>query len=334
VQDEHAATVTNGQPAREASEDHSVRGTVTVGAAALDQALIQRLYTAAKAERWALRPATFRDALEESARRAFAGQAATTKRELERYLNSLHLADLALACACADGSESAWDHVVREYRPILYRSADALDATGASRELADSLYAELYGLREQEGERRSLFRYFHGRSSLATWLRSVLAQRYVDWVRSRRRLDPLPDDDITPSVSAAIDPDTSRYQALLQQALAAAISQLAPRDRLRLGCYYAEQLTLAEIGRLTHEHEATVSRQLARTRRALREHVERTLRHDRGLTDAEIVRCFEVVVEDAGPLNLDDVLAGAERSQDSRAGSFSVKTSDERPRSR
>ena len=33
---------------------------------------------------------------------------------------------------------------------------------------------------DDRGERRSLFRYFQGRSSLATWLRAVLAQRYVD----------------------------------------------------------------------------------------------------------------------------------------------------------
>ena len=108
---------------------------------------------------------------------------------------SLHLEDLALAAACADGNEAAWDHFVREHRPVLYRAADAIDKTGAAREAADALYAELFGLTERDGERRSLFRYFHGRSSLATWLRAVLAQRYVDGLRRTRRLDPLPADE-------------------------------------------------------------------------------------------------------------------------------------------
>ncbi len=80
---------------------------------------------------------------------------------------------------------------MREYRPVLYRSADAIDPGGGARELADSIYADLFGLQERDGERRSLFRYFHGRSSLATWLRAVLAQRLVDRVRSTRRLTPL-----------------------------------------------------------------------------------------------------------------------------------------------
>ena len=72
------------------------------------------------------------------------------------------------------------------------------------------------------------------------------------------------------------------------------------RDRLRLACYYAQELTLAQTGRMLGEHEATSSRQLARTRRAIRKAVERHLRAEAGLADAEIARCFECVAEDAG----------------------------------
>jgi RNA polymerase sigma-70 factor, ECF subfamily len=278
----------------------------------IDETLVQRLYVTAKADRWSLAPSEFRGALEASAARSFAGRTSTPA-DIARYLTALHLEDLALAWACAAGSDAAWDHVVREYRPVLYRSADALDATGAARELADSLYADLFGLRDKDGGRRSLFRYFHGRSSLATWLRSVLAQRYVDWVRSRRRLDPLPDEESASaplSAPPAPDLDAPRYQALMQRALGDAVARLAPRDRLRLGCYYAQQLTLAEIGRLLKEHEATASRQLAKTRRAIREEVEQALRRDAGLTADEIARCFEVALEDPGPLDLSPMFSG------------------------
>ena len=34
----------------------------------------------------------------------------------------------------------------------------------------EALYAELFGLREKNNIRQSVFRYFHGRSSLTTWL--------------------------------------------------------------------------------------------------------------------------------------------------------------------
>jgi hypothetical protein len=44
-----------------------------------------------------------------------------------------------------------------------------------------------------------------------------------------------------------------------------------------LACYYVDQLTLAEIGRTLREHESTVSRQLDRIRRQLREAVTKSL---------------------------------------------------------
>jgi RNA polymerase sigma-70 factor (ECF subfamily) len=223
-------------------------------------------------------------------------------------------ADLDLAMRCAAGDPSAWDRFVLEYRPVLYRAADALDPHGGAREIADSLYAELYGIKDAGGERQSLFRYFHGRSSLVTWLRAVLAQRYVDRVRAGRRLEPLTDDagDFRDTPDARLrrhetiepDPERARYVELVRAALARAVGRLQDRDRLRLGCYYVQELTLAETGRILKEHEATVSRQLARTRRTIRDEVERELRENESFSDAQIAECFASVAEDPGPLDL------------------------------
>jgi hypothetical protein len=85
------------------------------------------------------------------------------------------------------------------------------------------------------------------------------------------------------------------------------MAALDARDRLRLGCYYAQQLTLAQTGKLLKEHEATTSRQLARTRERIRGGVEAFLR-DRGLNDVQIARCFECATEDVGATNLEQIL--------------------------
>jgi len=229
-----------------------------------------------------------------------------------------YAADLELAGLCAAGDAQAWERFVLEYRPVLYRAADALDPSGGAREIADSLYAELYGVRDGGSERRSLFQYFQGRSSLATWLRAVLAQRYVDRLRVQRRLEPLPDDELAGAPAASgratagrgepPDPARGRYLSLLRQALGRAVARLSDRDRLRLGCYYVQELTLAETGRLLKESEATASRQLARTRRAIRGDVERQLRDDGGLTAEQIDACFASVADDPGPLDLKKVI--------------------------
>jgi RNA polymerase sigma factor (sigma-70 family) len=279
----------------------------------IDARLVERLYGQAKGERWRTPVDRFARSLEASAERAFAGRSpgSVDARALERYLGSLHLEDLALACACAAGDEDAWEHFVLEQRPLLYRAADALDPSGGARDLADSLYADLFGLANRAGERQSLFRYFHGRSSLTTWLRAVLAQRYVDRLRTDRRVEALPDEESAAALAAParpIEPDRGRYLGLIGDAFARAVANLAARDRLRLACYYAQELTLAQTGRMLGEHEATSSRQLARTRQAIRHAVEQYLRAEVGLADAEIVRCFECVTEDAGSMDLREML--------------------------
>ena len=256
---------------------------------ALDTRLVDRLYTRAHAERWRVPVERFAEALQRAAGR---GADPTT----------LHLEDLALACACAEGDEAAWEEFIRELRPVLYRAADALDPGGGARDLADGIYGELF--------ERSLFRYFHGRSSLATWLRAVLAQRHVDRIRAQRRLEPLPENEpptAGPTRAGLYEPERSRSLELIQASLTRAVEQLPTRDRLRLACYYAQQLTLAEIGKVLGEHEATCSRHLARTRKTLRAEITASLRSE-GLDETGIAECIASVSEDAGELDLRTLL--------------------------
>jgi RNA polymerase sigma-70 factor (ECF subfamily) len=259
--------------------------------------LIRRLGRAARLERWGVSEDRFARALHRSADHRF-GELAPPAPAVAAYLESLHVEDLALACACADGHEAAWEHFVTTYRQDLRRAGCAITGDSSGTELADSLYADLYGLEERAGERRSLFLYFHGRSKLSTWLRAILSQRHVDAVRARRRTESLDVDDAAerladPAAGSAPDPDRARYGALLSKALLSATAALDPAQRLRLAAYYLQGLTLAQIGRVTGEHEATVSRKLDRARRDLRAHVERVLRREFLLSDAEVEACLD-----------------------------------------
>jgi RNA polymerase sigma-70 factor, ECF subfamily len=273
---------------------------------------------------WNLSRAEFETALERSvAQRFFSASAQPDVKAMEKYLEGLHHGDLALACACSAGSAAAWDHFVAQFRPELYRAAGAIAGDAKAHELADSLYADLYGLRESEGQRKSLFDYFHGRSKLATWLRAVLAQRHVDTIRRERRSEPLEDErgrehpQVAASASRgarpggeAPDPNRVKYLALLQAAVAAALNALEPHDRLRLACYYADERTLAEIGKMLGEHEATVSRRLERTRRELRKQVEAWLRGEKKLTEAQVQLCYDYAREN-WPFDLTMLLRSA-----------------------
>jgi RNA polymerase sigma-70 factor, ECF subfamily len=255
----------------------------------------RRLWQRAGAARWGLSEGDFAAALERSAAARFRGGSPAGP-DIVAFVDTLHQEDLALAAACALGLNAAWEHFVREFRPVLLRVAGKGQPADRARDVADSIYGELFGLEERDGKRRSLFDYYHGRSSLAGWLRAVVAQRIVDKVRETRRFDPLPEDE-GPAGDGAMagepDVDRARYLALVQDALGAALTELEARDRLRLSLYYARDMTLKAIGRLLGESEATASRKLERIRRALREGVEWRLRDRQRLTDAEIAMCFD-----------------------------------------
>lgn len=278
-------------------------------APALDRRLVVHLHREADAGRWHVPVEVFGSALAHAVGKAF-GDEVPGADATEAFLRGLHLSDLALACGCAGADDDAWQTFVETYRPVLYRAADAMAPGGGARDLADGLYAELFGVTDSR-VRPSLFRYYHGRSSLATWLRAVLSQRHIDRVRSARRTEPLPDADSPGELAAtrpAPAPEHGRFVALMRAALGVAIAALLPQDRLRLSCYYARQMTLAQIGRLLGEHEATVSRHVARSRREIRVAVEGALEH-MGLGPLEIDECFRTVSADPGTLDLQQLLA-------------------------
>ena len=293
-----------------------------------DERLLDRAFTRSNAPRWNLTRGSFASALERSIASRFATEGKTPA-VISDYVNSLNLEELALACACAEGQVSAWAYFIECHRPGLRAAARAIAGDDAGADLADSLYAELYGLEERYGRRRSLFDYFHGRSRLSTWLRSILAQRNVDRARVARRTRPLEEagenEEEPRASSVQSDPDRARFAALAQAALSEAIRRLQPEDRLRLSSYYLQRLTLAQIGRLMGEHEATVSRKLDRLRRELRAGVERSLREDHQLSDAQVQACLDCAMDDTG-FDLDEVLgnrrAGAGGRQEKAGGSF------------
>ena len=290
--------------------------------------LLEELYVQSQAGRWGVVRERFATVLERSARKALP-LATVTPQKLQEYFGALHLEDLALATACAEGCEAAWEYFFNTYRVYLRAAAAAILRRNAGSaeacDLADSLFSDLYGVAGGKGAERSLFRYFHGRSSLKTWLRAVLAQRHIDAIRAGRRFDELVENDagdgrpmplLGPSVQPH-DPHRERYTAFFTRALHTALEGLEPREKERLRLYYAEEKTLAEIGRLLGEHESSVSRHLERVRRDLRQSVEEFLRDGMaaanggagqpGLSDAEIALCFEYSAGDI-PIDLEKLL--------------------------
>ncbi len=253
---------------------------------------LEAVYQSSGAARWSV-------ALEGFARVAWQGihsAASDGPSRIPELLKSVRAEDLALALGCAQGNERAWDTFCSEYRRVLYEAAYALVREEArARDLADSLLAELFGVGRSEGERRSRFFYFHGRSSLKTWLRAVLYQKFVDEYRRESRLEPLPEGSSEPVAtggSISVE-DDRRYAHCLGEAVDTALRELPAGEKLLLSYYYVQQLSLKQIGRLTGEHEATISRRLEALRKRLRKRIESYLRRVGKLSAYEVDRCLD-----------------------------------------
>jgi len=216
--------------------------------------LVEQWCQQAGAERWGISLSKFTAELARCGEARFRS-AVPDAGEFHAYLGALHLQDLALACACVEGTPEAWECFVTTYRGYMRAAAGAILKRSATspeaEELADSLFGDLYGLSPEK--RGSLLRYFHGRSSLKTWLRAVLAQRHVDKIRSGRKFEELGDEDGSDGVSRRVnsaaglrvdtyaDPHQARYLAMFTAALETALKNLDAADAGRLRMYYAEE---------------------------------------------------------------------------------------------
>jgi RNA polymerase sigma-70 factor, ECF subfamily len=195
--------------------------------------------------------------------------------EVRTFFLSLRIDELALARACAAGNNSAWEAFLTRYREKLYQSALRIAREdSAARDLADTLYADLYGTNTREGERVSKLSSYTGRGSLEGWLRTVLAQEYVNRYRRTKRLVSLDEESEEGAQFEAPDPEpTTPADPRLAQATDEALGSLTAEDRAILGFYYLDGRTLAEIAKVLRVHESTISRKLDKLAKSLRKQI-------------------------------------------------------------
>src|SRR5438270_12453676 len=226
----------------------------------LDAAIVE-LYRRSRAEEFGIPAPEFAAILDQLAAK---GVPDSPKPKRQDFFGRLHVEDLALARACAAGNERAWQVFMHRFREKLYDAGRQItrdDATG--RELADSLYAELYGTLTREGQRHSKLSSYGGRGSLGGWLRTVLAQEYINHYRKQRRLVSLDREcEEGAQFPAAVADEITGVDKRLEQAVDEALRSLDPEDRFILASYFLDERTLAEIARSLSVHESTISRRV------------------------------------------------------------------------
>lgn len=235
------------------------------------------------------------------------------------FCAGLSLEELALARACAAGNERAWQDFISRYRQKLHSMALHITRDGAhAAELADSLFADLYGMNARDGVRISKLVFYTGRGSLEGWLRTVMAQEFINRYRKQKRTVSLEEQTEEGIQFAAAVPEpacTSDSDVRLEAATDEALAELSSEDRFTLASYYLDGRTLAEIARTLGLHESSVSRRLDRLATGLRKRILAGLRMQ-GMSHAQATEALETDVRDLR-LNLHSRL-----TQDSGAKPF------------
>lgn len=219
--------------------------------------------------------------------------------EFRTFFLSLRVDELALARACAAGNNSAWEIFLTRFREKLYLSALRIAREdSAARDLADTLYADLYGTTTREGRRVSKLASYTGRGSLEGWLRTVLAQEYVNRYRRTKRLVSL-DEESEEGVQFQAPQSEPQRPAddRLAQATDEALAHLAAGDRTVLSAYYLDGRTLAEIARMMGVHESTISRKLDKLAKSLHKQILAALTR-RGMSRRQAEEALETDVRD------------------------------------
>ena len=239
----------------------------------------------------------------------------TPPADIDKFADEMQADDLCLIIACERGDERAWNDLVERFTATVRSAARSASSNeDAAEDLAQSIWAELYGLRTRaDGRPASKLAYYSGRGSLAGWLRAVIAQLAVDTFRKQSKLVQTEEDtELERLACDAVVSETQTFaprgmqnpeQALsnrfaqkdLQAALKNAVRELEAEDRLLVKLYYFDNLRLREAAVVLGVHEATASRRLTRIQTDLRKRVSQILVDEKGWTMAETERSFAEV---------------------------------------
>ena len=213
----------------------------------------------------------------------------------EEHVRRLSLDDLYLAAACARGEDAAWEECLARHGGFLRAFARRFLKEPAASDVTDQVIADLW-------ERGKMARY-QGRSTLRTWLGSIVAHAALNAIKAGRRTLPLDRDEdgaYRSATGGAPDTGAGPDRSLLEDLVKEAMEGLPADDKLLLLLHYEQGLTLDEIAAVLGGSKAALSRKLQRTRNELRASIDSLSRRRAG-SSAESLRAGI----DLGRLELD-----------------------------
>ena len=200
---------------------------------------------------------------------AFTAHVAERARDLAD-LDRLRVEDLALAWWASSGDAHAIAAFEQALAPVLERLIRRFHRLDAD-ELRQLIRVKLF-----TGERPRI-REYSGLGHLENWFKIIASRTFLDHARAlgRERIDDIADDQLLEVAAPNASPRDATARAELatavKAALAAAIAELAGRERTFLRHVMVDGLTLEQIATTYRLHRVTVARILGAARQRLYE---------------------------------------------------------------
>jgi len=230
----------------------------------------------------------------------------------ETLSDSLHGADLYLACACSARDPRALEMFESRYVSQVPMFLAGVESSPAVVDEVKQLVRDRLFV-APEGERAKIFEY-SGRGSLGSWLRVVTLRVASNRRRAIKPHAPLSDDEHEADLLPAMDPELkiiqTRYKGPFNEALRDAFASLTPRERLLFRMHFIDGLNIDRIGLVFSVHRATVARWLAAAREMVLERTMAQLGDELRLDPAEFASLLRVV-RSALDVSLQGLLAEA-----------------------
>ena len=224
-------------------------------------------------------------------------------------IDQLHLSDLYLAFACAEGDTNA----LRSFGTLLSSVAGAVRSVDGAPAFVDEILQRLRTrvLVPEDGRSARILDYA-GRGSLENWLRAGALRLALNARRDARRgPEPLPDASLwepaAPTAERTLELLRGKYAAEFGSALREAFASLEPGERNVLRMHFLEGLSLNQIAAMYQVNKSTISRRMAKAREILLERTRAQLERALSLPATEL----DSLLQQLGPrldLSLSSVL--------------------------
>ena len=229
--------------------------------------------------------------------------------DLGTAVEQIHLPDLYLAFACAEGDAAA----LRAFGTMLGSVAGAVRSVDGSPAFLDEILQRLRTrvLVPEEGRPPRILDYA-GRGSLENWLRAGALRLALNARRDAQRgPEQMPEaslwEPMAPAVERTFELLRGEYAADFGRALREAFGSLEPQERNVLRLHFMEGLSLNQIAAMYQVNKSTISRRMSRARETLLERTRATLERTLALPPSEL----DSLLQQLGPrldLSLTSVL--------------------------